>query len=134
MSAYKMFKTDSQREVEGITLDYGDFQIKIARAGGSNVEFARCLERITKPHQAAIKNGVLDPKVGETIMRQVYAESVILGWTGMKDESGKDLPFNLKNVLKVLEDLPVLFQDIQEQAGKFALFRKHLQEELTKNS
>ena len=40
-SPYDIFKTDATTETEGLVLDYGDFQIRIARAGGSSAESVR---------------------------------------------------------------------------------------------
>jgi len=56
-------------------------------------------------------------------MAEVYAETVLLGWTGVADENGTPLPFTKENCVKLLTDLPDLFRDIQEQAQRVANFR-----------
>ena len=66
MSLYKLFKTDEKLETDGVWLEYGQteegkpIRIKIARAGGRNVAFAKALEKATRPYRKAIQTGTLD--------------------------------------------------------------------------
>lgn len=133
-SPYKNFKTDNQMETEGIWLDYGDFKIRIARAGGSNVRYAKAVERHATQHKTALRNDILSAEQQKEIMIQVYADSIILEWESMEDEDGNALPFSRENVVKVLTDLPDLFADIRQQATTMGLFRKELLEKAAKNS
>lgn len=134
MNAYEMFKTNDKLEVEeGITLDYGEFTIKVCRAGGANKKFSKVLGLKMKPHRRQAETDTLAEGVAERIMAEVYAETVILGWKGVKDEKGKDMEFNKQNVVKLFLDLPDLFRDVQEQANKIALFRAEEKEEDAKN-
>lgn len=140
MSLYKAFKTDKNLETGGIVLSYGkndrgeEMEITIARAGGSNANYTRRLEARAKPYRRQINLGTMDTKLFESIMREVYAETVVLGWRGIDDENGNPLPCTKENVVKVFEDLPDLFADVQEQANRAALFRTEIQEEGAKNS
>lgn len=134
-SPYAAFKTDKKAEAEGIRLDYGDFWFQIGRAGGSNTKFAKILERLTAPHRRAIENQVLPDSKAKELMAQAYAEGVVFAWGSKKhgdgrmpDAEGNPLDFSVDNVVKVLTDLPDLFMDIQEQAGRMQLFRQQLRE------
>lgn len=149
MSMYKTFKTDDSLEKTGIFLDYGEFRVTIARAGGSNKRFAKVLEAKTKPYRRAIQTEMMDQERGATLLREVYAEAVVLNWE-VRDGEDKDgnpkwrvgieLPdgtigaFTKENVLLTFNNLPDLFSDIQEQAGKAALFRASIQEAEAGNS
>lgn len=143
MSLYKQFKTDSVSETKGVRLEYGDFRVTVARAGGGNKNFAKVLDRKSKPYRSQIRLETLDPDVGRRIMAETYAESVITNWetlvegewkAGVEGPDGALLPFTAKNVAATLEALPDLFGDIQEQAGKVALFRESIREDDSKNS
>jgi hypothetical protein len=124
-NTYSMFKTDSTTEQTGIWLRYSPtMRIRVARSGGGNVAFAKALEAKSKPYRLAIKNEMMDNELGKQILIEVYAETVVLGWEGVTDERGKDLPHSRENVVKLLTDLPDLFQDIIEQSSKMALFRQ----------
>ena len=142
MSMYGQFKTDSTLESKGIILDYGEFRITVARAGGANKKFAKLAEAKTKPFKRAIQTETMDNEKSMAIVREIYAEAVILNWEtkvekkfkpGIEGEDGKVLPFNKKNVILTLTNLPDLFADIQEQATKSALYRESIRETDAKN-
>jgi len=154
MSLKRQFKTDSSLESKGIVIDYGDARIRIARAGGANKKFARILDIKTKPFRRAIAAGSFDNDRSNTILMEVYADTVVLDWetnvgndadpkwqkgidpedAGVESEKGKLLPVNKDNVMKVFRNLPDLFFDIQQQAQAGALFRAELDESAAKNS
>lgn len=139
MSLYGQFKTDDALEKSGIILDYGPnskgnpMQIRIARAGGTNVAFSKAFERHSKPYRRMFQTGVVDENISRQVMLSVYTDSVILGWENIEDEAGNDLGFTVDNVKKVLTDLPDLFSDIIEQSKVAALFRATLRDEDLKN-
>lgn len=142
MSMYDKFKTDESREVNGIVLDYGDFRIRIARAGGQNKRYAKVLEAKSRPYQRAIQTETINFEIQMGILRQVYAEAVVLKWEtlvgetwkdGIEAEDGSLLPVNVDNIVKTFEALPDLFADIRAQADRVALFRAELVKEQAKN-
>jgi hypothetical protein len=146
MGLQDQFATDVSLEQKGIIIDYGNDRIRIARAGGGNKKFARLLESKTKPFRRAIAVGAFDNDRSMDILRQVYAEAVVLSWevnkgtmaepkweTGIdpKDAGTKGeklLPVTPVNVMKVFVNLPDLFSDLQLQAQAGALFRTELTE------
>ena len=145
MSMYKNFKTSADLESKGIELDYGEFIVTIARAGGANNKFKRVTERMTKPYRRAMATNTMDNEVAENLMREIYAEAVILDWqtkTGETKEGGRTfekgiepptgdklLPVTKENIVLTLKNLPDLFQDIQSQAQTVALFRQNIVED-----
>lgn len=130
MSLYTQFKTSGDLEKKGILLQYGqtaagkDICIRIARAGGANKQFDKRMEILTKPIRRQLQNETADIEQIDVILRRVYAETVILGWENIEDANGKPIEFTVDNVIKLLTDLPDLFEDIKEQAKKGALFRE----------
>lgn len=139
MNLYEQFQTDKTLEKEGIFLEYGTnskgkpIRFRIARAGGANVKFAKRLEAELKPFNYQLKNGSLDPELGNKLLRKVFAETVVLGWEGVEDENGQDMPFNAENCVKLFTDLPDLYADVKEQSDKGVLFRVAVREEAAKN-
>lgn len=140
---YKSFKTDKGLEQAGVYLDYGKFRVKVARAGGSNKAFQRMLEAKLRPFQRAIKTETIDPELAEKIMLEVYAKTIVLAWeTKVKDEatgvekweplmqtvSGEMVKPSAEELMKLFKALPDLFADIQDQAGKAAVFREEINE------
>lgn len=146
MALQKQFATDRKLEFEGIIIDYGNDRVTIARAGGANKKFARLLERKTKPFRRAIAVGAFDDDRSVALLREVYAETIILDWEVNQGSDSKPkwvkgidpkdagmdgknlLPVTPENVLKVFKHLPDLFIDLQQQAQAGALFRTEIQE------
>ncbi len=139
MSLYKQFKTDNSLEKEGILLEYGEnskgkpITIRIARAGGANKAYEKRMEIRVKPYRRQIQNEIIETALVEKIIKQVYAETIVLGWENVEDENGNDMEFSVENCLKLFDDLPDLFRDIQEQSQRAALFRQEVREADAKN-
>ena len=137
MGMYNTFKTDPNREQEGVWLDYGDFRVLIAHAGQGNKKYVAYAEKKLRPVRQAMNAGALSNERSMTIMADVYATTIVLGWevaqkdsegrqiwkSGIEDEDGSILPFNKDTVEQTLKNLPNLFVDIQTQASSIANFR-----------
>lgn len=141
MSLYSQFKSDTNLEKTGILIQYGfvtqpngdpdlnkPISFRIARAGGSNQAYAKRVEAETKPYRRQIQTETIDTKVAEQIMKKVFVETVLLGWENVQDEEGKELAFTKENALKLLTDLPDLYDDLVRQSNKAALFRAEVRE------
>lgn len=150
MSMYQKFKTNPDLERNGIVVDYGDFRVTLARAGGANKRFERVTEAKTKPYRRAIQTETMDETVAVNLLREIYAETIILNWETRVDGEGvvvtaenRDqgrwvsgieppqegqplLPFTVENVVETLIALPDIFTDIQAQAMKGTLYREEI--------
>ncbi|WVW77404.1 tail assembly chaperone [Stenotrophomonas phage vB_SmaS_Bhz59] len=131
---YAQYKTDPKLEVGGIFIDVGknskgeDTRFKIARAGGSNVQFQKALERETKPYKRAIQTKTLSDALAHTIYLRAFVAGVLLGWEGVEDENNQPLQFTFDNALKLFTDLPDLFAQLKEDASDVSLFREEVLE------
>lgn len=131
---YEKFGTDKDLEQAGIILDFGDgVEFKIARAGGSNVRFDKAVAAKMRKYELQRKHDLLEPEQMRTVFSEVLAETVVLGWKGVTDREGNELPFNRENCIKVFRDLPDLMDDVLEQSRKAALFKQTLLEDEAKN-
>lgn len=128
-SPYAMYSSDKNLEAKGIWLDFGAFRIRVARAGGSNQKFKIALEQKLRPHQLQIKAGTMDNDLALRLLAEAYAEAIVLDWENVTDAAGKPMAFTEENVVKLFTDLPELFNEVQEQAGKLSNFRALEQEE-----
>ncbi len=145
MGMYDQFRSDEVAERDGIFLDYGDFRVQVARAGGANRAYRKELERATKPFRRAIQADAFSEERAEPLLMEVFAKTVVRGWEvkeaetgawrpGIEAADGSVLPFTVENVLATFRALPDLYRDIVEQAGKGVLYRLSLREEAGKNS
>ena len=122
-----LFKTSSKLEQEGIWLDYGDFRIKITRAGATNKRFKKFLDDKMKPHRRAMANDTLSDDLAEKLTREVWAEAIVLGWDSPLGENvmpykGAAFQFSVDNCKTLFQDLPDLYIDVREQSLKLGLF------------
>lgn len=155
MGMYRQFASDSDREKNGIVVDYVHFRVTVARAGGGNKSYGKALEAKTREYRRAIVAGVMDAELSADIIREVYAETVVRNWEvlvgedgkplgerpvsegkewvqGIEGEDGSLLPFTAENVERTLKALPDLFRDIRDQSESMVLYRESLRDELGK--
>lgn len=138
---YKQFATNKESETLGIWVEYQDDETEqgksprflVARAGGANTEYAKALERQVKPFRKQIQMGALPMKALERIQKQVFCETVLREWQNVTDAEGKPIPFNYENALKVMTDLPDLYEDLHTRANSMANFRDEVREGEAKN-
>lgn len=140
MSLFSQFQTDQSAETDGIDIDYGidsrtgeNIKFKVARAGGSNAKFAKLWDSKTKPYRRQIQTDTMDNATAEKLIHEVYAEAVVLGWSGVYDRDGNKLDYTVANCVQLFKDLPELFNDIRQVASSIAAFRIQEREEDAKN-
>lgn len=131
-SLFKTFKTDSKLETEGVTFEIADTRVTMSKAGVGNPAYATAMTKRTQAHRRQISRGELSPEQELNILRQVYADSIILNWEirngdgwrqGIPAEDGSIRPFNKDNVVAVLTELPELFLELQNLASNFQNYR-----------
>ena len=148
---HKTFEMDADLEREGITVNYGSVKFLLARAGGRNKAFRDVFQSKTKRHRTQIDNEILGDTAADRIMAESYAEAVVLGWWSRKEDEhgepildskneekwvdtiengdGKRVKFSVTECVRLFNELPDLFFDIQRMASKAANYRKELEEE-----
>jgi len=122
-----LFKTSSKLEQEGIWLDYGDFRIKITRAGATNKRFKKLMEDRMKPHRRAMANDTMSNDLAERLTRDVWAECIVLGWdsplgSNVMPYKGAAFQFSVDACKTLFTDLPDLYIDVRDQSMKLGLF------------
>lgn len=140
MSIYTMFDVDESMEKDGIEVDYGDVRFRIARAGGSNKQFRKLFQDLTKPYKHQLQNDQMSEETSNQIMAKVYAKAVIqrvdakeedgkwaIGFLPLRD--GELVPDSVEARETLLLDLKELFADLQTMAGTAANYRKFEDEE-----
>jgi hypothetical protein len=136
-SLRKTFKTNSAKEAEGVEVEVAindhngkPIVIRISRMSRANKRYTKRLEEVTRPHSAAIANETLDNELGNKLLREVFVDTVLLGWSNLpKSElSGDDadtdeLPFSRENALALFDEMPDLYDDWERRAKSAANFR-----------
>lgn len=129
-SPYALFETDKTVEQRGVRLDYGPFYFQVARAGGANTRFRDVLRQRMAPHKRAMATDTMNEELADSIARDVFCETVVLGWGSVKfgdgkvaGRDGKAVDFSVDAVKAMFQELPDLARDVMQQAQSVALFR-----------
>ena len=139
MSLYQKTETDVAKERDGVLFVFGknskkeNITFTVAREGGRNVKYQSVAEVVFKPYRRAIQNNQIDPIELDTLLAEVYAKAVVKGWSGVEDRENNELPFTQENVIKLLTDLPVVFDAIKEVARDYNQYLLEQQEADAKN-
>lgn len=133
-SPFKQFSTSSELETLGVWLNFGDFHIKVARAGGSNKRYGKASDLYFEPHRRAAEVGALSEKDASEALANVYADSVILGWRTVNEDGsfrdtidgpdGEPWQFTRENVVKLLTLLPDFFGVLRKHCENFQNFKR----------
>ncbi len=127
MSIYDLYETDMKKETEGFWHPINKkISFLLARAGGANLNFSKALEKKTRPHRGrggAFEGEEVDVELATELMKEAFAETIILDWKGITDKTGKPVAYSAKAAVKLLKALPDLFTDLRDVAGKAANFR-----------
>lgn len=138
---YDQFTTDKQLETEGVWTDYGQFRVRLARAGRGNMAYRKELQALARKHKRTLETMPLD--VQDNLHREVFAKTVVTGWQ-TKDDKGewKDkvalpdgtlVPYSTGAVLQVLEAADLLYDDLSEVASSGQAYLKEILEDEAKN-
>lgn len=138
MSVYSQYETSSQLEMGGVRVvtgidEDGEVAFIVKRAGGSNVQFAKVIQRLTRPYTRNGQVRIEDPDLSRDILKQAYAEAIVAGWENVKGRDGEQIPFSRDNVLKLFRDLDDLFSDIVGISQEVSYYRQALLEAEAKN-
>ncbi len=125
-SLYEIFQTDPKLEKDGIELAYGPAVFVIARAGGANEKFKRCMERKLRPYRSQINMNTMDDDVANRLLAEAYAESVILGWEGVTDREGITIEFTQEACVQLMVELPDLFSDLQTESQRVSNYNMEI--------
>lgn len=133
MSLYDQYATDAKKEVEGVEVTFPPNEdgsvptFVLAATSKANQKYAKALEQATKPYRRNMD--AMKPETAEALYKDVFVKTVLKGWKNVRDRDGNDLPFSRENALKLFEDLPRLYDDLNSRAGSIDLFREAQREE-----
>jgi len=121
---YGVQPTDLKIETDGFTHRITDkMSFRLARAGGANAKFSKAMEAKTRPYRRQIQEDTMDITLANKLLIEAFAETVVLGWEGITTTNGKKIPFTPEAAIKLFTDLPDLFNELREAAGKQSNFR-----------
>lgn len=146
-------ETDPEKERNGVPLDFGDYRVTLARAGGANDKYELELERLLKPVRRLLAVGKLDKAKERELVFTAFARTIVRKWETLArtlknpppeiivngetseawcdgiDLRGTLVPATEANLVAVFTALPGVFLDLQEAAKSDQLFRLEQRED-----
>ncbi|XAI96053.1 hypothetical protein [Microcystis phage Mwe-JY26] len=102
---FARFKTDEDREENGVWVDFGDdIKVKVRRFKSRASQDAR--KELEKPHQDVIRRGGLSEEQAQELLLRQMAKAIIVDWQGVTDEKGEPLPCTEDAKYSILKALP----------------------------
>jgi hypothetical protein len=136
---YSKFKTNAKLEKDGIPVEYVQnskgkpVTFIVARAGGANSEYESRLRAALKPYRRALQMETMEDSLLKKILKTVFIQTCIKDALNLEDENNEPLAFTEENVLKVLNDLPDIYDDLLDVSGKANVYRDQILEADAKN-
>lgn len=116
------FKTDRTRETQGVWVPIGDgARLLIARL--NNEHYKQVFLNVSRPFKTQVRTGTINEEQAEEILRECYSKAILLGWDGLQDDEGNDIPYSQEKAYELLgiADFRALVEDL---ASTRELYRK----------
>lgn len=131
LDIFAAFATDETKELEGVWVELSDdAKILVARAGNKKYNKSLAQQYEKNKRLLDLKNDAAET-LSNTIMIDVMARSLLLGWQGIKFK-GEDLPYSVDNA-KLLLSVKDFRDLVSKHASDAEAYRLAQQEEAAKN-
>jgi hypothetical protein len=122
MDIFKQFAANTKQELSGKEIQIGENSwVTIARAG--NKAYNRMLSKQYEAKRYSLsQKGDAAEKLAETMLVEVMANTILLGWRGEIEYQGEALEYSVDNAIKLLT-LKDFREFISKQAEDFNNFK-----------
>jgi len=135
MPLYADNETSPEAEAEGIRIEFSDFYMVCARAGGANKAYTKLLDKKTKPLRGESESGKLSEEKAMAVLKDVFSHTIVKSWggPGLVDRDGNPMDCTPENVLRVFTDLHDVFLHVRAEVNKATNYLKSELEADAKN-
>lgn len=106
MSSFVFGATDQKKVEQGAWFEESDVRFLVARH--DNNAYQQCIERLKRPHRRKFERQEVSAELLTEIVCRAMSKHMLLGWEGIKDQDGKDVPYSEKNAYQFLMESPNL--------------------------
>lgn len=134
MANIEKIKTDSQKEIEGVWVDFAlDIKLKIARA--RNPKYTELVRNLTEPIRVKMRDDTIEMDELNEILLQVRAKTILLDWQNIEDKDGATISYSPEKVEEFFRDpeLRDFYKFIIAVSENADQYRKDLVKESEKN-
>ena len=121
---------DTNAEESGVWTDYQGSEFLIAST--ASMPYMKHLSKLYYPHRKQIEKGKIDPELAINMVCKATAKRILLGWKGVGDSEGNDIPYSFEAAYSVLRRDEEFREFVTEFAGDMANFKAEYTEEAVK--
>jgi hypothetical protein len=136
--AMKIKKLNLDNMSKGVTVDLGD-SADVTIISSNDKKYQDYVQMRLRPYKNAIKNKTLGDealgKIFTDITNDALSDVVVLGWSGIQDENGVDIPYSKEKAHELFTDPAYAeFKDlVSGLAAENETFRAQVVESITGN-
>lgn len=135
---YGTFGSDPILEQKGVVMEYelqnGEiFELKIKRAGARNTVWRKLYNQLLRPVEDQNQAGEISETENHYMMAELYAKSCVIGWKGLKDADGNEVPFSIGTCLELFCFMPELLTKVINDCHERSNFAHKEKEATAKN-
>lgn len=124
---HAMFATNEVKEEDGVEVPLGE-GISITVRSFKSKKVFEANRRIRKQYAHLTRKGTLPDHIAEEIALRLLCEAVVVGWKGIIDEAGAEVPYSPEACRALLTDLKHLRDELAAKAMDFTSFQDELDE------
>ena len=119
------YVTDDSLEAGGVELDFGKgIFLTIKRAGGSNAGFQSRMADILATRNTDVIGKATNEEDEKQLLYSLFANHVVIGWRGLKDENGNEIEFSPQNCIDLFNSSDEIYKHVSVQSITLDNFRK----------
>lgn len=122
----KFYKTSKEHETAGVWFEIAEgVKFLLKRFGGSNSNAVKqAMTKFYKPYAKQIEMGMLPVEKERELMVKAFVEVSLIGWKGIQDDKGQEIPFSKEAAIQLLLGLPDLANQLSDLASSTDQFKE----------
>lgn len=133
MSLYDAFETNKNLEAEGVEIAINDSVFKVRAKTKNNQQYtSRVRDLMERKGALAKAGGVREDELAKEML-ELFVDTLVVGWTGVKARDGSIMDYTRENAIKLFTDLPRLQQALEDEIDKVATWKSAKLEDDAKN-
>ena len=90
---------------DGVWREIPEFGVSVLVRASNHLAYRGAVQAGLQPHQRRLRTGgMLPPGVNDRIVSRSVAKHLLLGWKGVEDDEGNELPYTLEKATELAED------------------------------
>lgn len=134
-SPVRRFAWNKELETQGVWREIEDGAAKLKIARFNNPDHVSTLQKLRLEHEEELRNPDTEEaqKLTLELSTRAMAQSVLVGWEGILDEEGKELPYSAEAAFELLTELDEFSGLVFNLSLENEQYRKFQEDKAAKN-